>query len=82
MDQYYLKKTPLAAKLLTFSGIAITSLRGIADLLEGKGMSFRKLNCPIMYKDGVINIEDCIAKGSSVVITAKGKWILKTIWSI
>ena len=77
IDKYYLKKTPLVAKLLTFSELTITPLEGIANLLNGRGMRFQKLLCPIKYNKGIIELSDCVAKGSSVVITAKGDIDLK-----
>jgi len=60
-------KTPLLGKLLT-----LASFKGIGDLLNNEGISFKKFEAPFTMSDDKIWINDAKSSGSSVGITATG----------
>ncbi len=60
-------KAPLLAKLLT-----IGSLTGFVDILDGQGISFKKMKGEFTYKNGVIKLAGIKSFGNSLGITADG----------
>ncbi len=60
-------KTPLLGKLLS-----LASLKGIGDLLNNKGITFKKFEAPFTMMDGVLAVKDAKSSGSSVGITSNG----------
>lgn len=60
-------KTPTLGKLLT-----LASLKGITDILNNKGISFKKFSAPFTLSDGVIKVSGAKSSGSSIGITAEG----------
>ena len=77
MTNFYIKKAPTLAKILSMNLAAMTpkSLIGIKNLLDGKGIQFYTFDCPINYyhKENTLNFNDCIAKGPTLTIKVSGK---------
>jgi hypothetical protein len=72
INNFQLVKAPVLAKLLSVVSITVTSFEGISNLISNSGVKFEKLVCPMDYKDGVIKITDCAAKGNTLALTANG----------
>ena len=60
-------KTPILGKLLT-----LASLKGITDLLNNKGIAFKRFAAPFHLSHSVITLHDAKTAGSSIGITSKG----------
>ncbi len=60
-------RTPLLGKILT-----LASFRGIVDLLNNEGISFKKFEAPFTLADGVITVTNAKSSGASIGITAEG----------
>lgn len=69
IDRFGVAKAPVLARLLT-----LASLTGILDVLSGKGVSFSRLEAPIVWRDGVLSFKNARAVGSEIGITADGKY--------
>ncbi|MEM1379712.1 MAG: AsmA-like C-terminal domain-containing protein [Pseudomonadota bacterium] len=65
--QLIIKEAPILARLLS-----VTSLDGLADLLNGEGIRFDKLEGDVWFKDGRIGLSDAKLVGSSIGISANG----------
>lgn len=78
ITNYYIQNAPLLTKLLAISAITSTAFRGVADLLNGKGISFHELYCPLSYDNGIIQSNSCNIKGPVVGITSSGTIDIKT----
>jgi hypothetical protein len=68
VSDYNVVKAPALARLLT-----VAALTGIADLLTGQGIYFTNLEAPFTLTDGVLDLHDARASGTSLGITAKGQ---------
>jgi len=68
ISDYRLVEAPTLARL-----VGILTLTGIADALQGEGLSFSEFKAPFVMKDGVIDITDVKATGLSLGYTAKGR---------
>ncbi len=66
-------KAPLLAKILT-----LASFTGILDLLNGKGITLKKLSAHYMLADDVLEIKNGKTYGESLGVTAEGKIDMKT----
>jgi uncharacterized protein involved in outer membrane biogenesis len=64
-----LKDAPLVAQLLS-----IASLRGLADVLNGDGVLFSKIDAPVKLRNGRIDLPGLSARGPAMGLTARG-WI-------
>ncbi len=73
IEDYRVINAPTLAQLL-----AIASLTGIFDALEGDGIAFSSFRLPFAIKDGVVTIEDAQTAGSSIGVNASGKVNLDT----
>ncbi len=67
IENFKVLKAPAFAKLL-----ALADLRGIADLLSGKGMTFDILEIILNEDSNLTNIEEILALGSSVSVQMNG----------
>lgn len=72
VTDFALKKAPILAKILSLASLTVTSFEGVETLLGNKGVKFTKASCPFTYNYGVLFIDDCVAKGSTIAIVAKG----------
>jgi hypothetical protein len=67
IDNFNLHRTPVLARIL-----AVASLTGILDELQGEGLSLSKLIAPFRYADGVLTLSEARANGASLGLTANG----------
>ncbi|MDB2415365.1 AsmA-like C-terminal region-containing protein, partial [Rickettsiales bacterium] len=67
LDEFKAIKTPILGKLLT-----LASLKGITDILNQEGISFKKFEAPFNMSDNIINIKNAKSSGSSIGITGEG----------
>jgi hypothetical protein len=65
---FQLVKAPILARLLT-----VAALTGIVDVLQGSGIPFSSLEAPFTLADGVLELRDARASGTSLGLTAKGQ---------
>jgi hypothetical protein len=72
LNDFKLTGTPILAKI-----VSLASLTGIIDLLEGEGLSFKKMKGSIQMIDHLISVKDFKALGGSIGITAAGMIDLK-----
>jgi len=72
ISNYHLTKTPILAKLLSVTAASSVSFSGLADLIKGKGIGFKKLKCPIIYGHNLLILDDCVQSGDVMNMTAKG----------
>ncbi len=72
ISDYYMRKAPLLAKLLTISSITSTAFAGLGDLLENKGIHFKSLQCGLQYTGGIIQVSNCITRGPVLSMTGDG----------
>lgn len=68
ISDYRIIDAPTLIKL-----VSVLSLTGIADALQGDGLSFSDLDVPFVIKKGVVEIADAKATGISLGYTAKGR---------
>lgn len=66
-QDYKLREAPVMAQLLS-----LASLSGIADVLSGEGLDFRRLVGDFRLEDGVARTELLRAYGGALGLTAKG----------
>ncbi|MGE3281149.1 MAG: AsmA-like C-terminal domain-containing protein [Alphaproteobacteria bacterium] len=66
---YTVKNSSTALRVLS-----LPSLTGIASALSGSGLPFSTLRGDLIYRDGVVSIENALAYGESIGVTAAG-WI-------
>lgn len=67
MQDFVLTEEPLAAKIL-----ALASLSGIADVLGGQGITFRRAEVPFEIRDDRILIKGAKARGADIGVLASG----------
>ncbi len=68
MQNFVLTEGPVGAQIL-----ALTSFSGIADVLGGKGLTFRRLEVPFTLTDKDITIREGKARGADIGILASGR---------
>ena len=68
ITDYRLVEAPALARL-----VGILTLTGIADALQGDGLSFNEFRAPFVMKEGIIDLTDVKATGLSLGYTAKGR---------
>lgn len=69
MTDVRLRNAPLLAQLLS-----VASLRGLADVLNGDGVLFTKVDAPIVIEEGRIDLPGLRASGPAMGLTARG-WV-------
>jgi hypothetical protein len=69
MTDVRLRNAPLLAQLLS-----VASLRGLADVLNGDGVLFTKVDAPIVLGEGRIDLPGLRASGPAMGLTARG-WV-------
>lgn len=67
MQNFILTEGPVGAQIL-----ALTSLSGIADVLGGDGLTFRRVEVPFTMTDSEIVIKDGKARGADIGVLASG----------
>jgi hypothetical protein len=67
MRNVRLVRAPMLAQILTMG-----SLRGMADTLNGEGISFSRVNAPMRLRGSRLTIADARAVGGSLGLTGKG----------
>jgi hypothetical protein len=67
MQDFYVVRAPVLARILTVAGIT-----GIVDALKGDGIGFSRLEAPFILSRGKLYLRDAQASGSSIGVTAKG----------
>ncbi len=67
INNFYIKKAPLLAQVLS-----LASLKGIADSLNGEGISFYKLHSPLEYMDNTLYISESWMQSDSLGISFLG----------
>ena len=72
MTDVRLRNAPLLAQLLS-----VASLRGLADVLNGDGVLFTKVEAPIVLGEGRIDLPGLRASGPAMGLTARG-WVAPT----
>ncbi len=70
IENYYMRKAPALAKLLSL--VSISSIEGIAALFDQRGMRFKQLECPLQLYGGMLSVNNCLASGPSLSMTASG----------
>lgn len=68
MQGFVLTEEPFAAKLL-----ALASFSGIADVLGGQGITFRRAEVPFRLAGNEVTITDAKARGAEIGIITSGK---------
>lgn len=68
IGDYQIVNAPVLARLLT-----VAALTGIADVLNGDGITFSNLDAPFTLADGLLTIRDSRAYGPALGITSKGE---------
>lgn len=68
VEDFRIVNAPVLARVLTLG-----SLTGIGNLLEGDGISFKRLAVPFRLADGVLAIEDGRAHGAAIGFTIDGE---------
>jgi hypothetical protein len=72
MEAFQVVKAPALAKLLSVASITVTSLDSLATLTGASGVKFTKMICSIKFENGVLQLSECSAKGSTMAITGSG----------
>lgn len=67
IDDYTVNNAPILARMLT-----LTSLTGMVDTLQGKGIFFSKLIAPITLADDVITLKKAKTYGPAMGMTGEG----------
>lgn len=67
IKDFRLRNLPVLARIL-----ALGSFGSIADSLSGEGLAFKSLKAPLVFKDGIMTIDNARATGSALGITAAG----------
>jgi hypothetical protein len=68
MQNFLLTDGPIGAQIL-----ALTSFSGIADVLGGEGLTFRRVEAPFTVTDKEITIKEGKARGAEIGILASGR---------
>lgn len=68
MQNFVLTDGPVGAQIL-----ALTSFSGIADVLSGDGLTFRRVEVPFTLTDKEITIQQAKARGADIGILASGR---------
>jgi len=68
VNDYRIVNAPVLARILS-----IMALTGILDALTGSGIGFNSLEVPFVYDDGVLQITEARANGTSLGFTAGGR---------
>jgi hypothetical protein len=68
VENYRIIQAPALARL-----VSIMSLTGIVDALQGEGLAFSNLRIPFRYGEGVLEMREAVARGTSLGFTAAGK---------
>ena len=68
MQNLLLTDGPVGAQIL-----ALTSLSGIAEVLGGEGLTFRRVEVPFILSDTEIRINEGKARGADIGILASGR---------
>jgi hypothetical protein len=68
MQNFVLTEGPIGAQIL-----ALTSFSGIADVLGGKGLTFRRVEVPFTLTDKEVTIKQGKARGADIGILASGR---------
>jgi uncharacterized protein YhdP len=67
IEDFVAVKTPVLGKLLT-----LASLKGISDLLNQDGITFKRFSAPFTIENNIITVKNARSEGASVGITANG----------
>lgn len=67
VDDIVVINAPALARVLT-----LASLTGILDVMNGKGIDFKKADIPFVFKDRVLTVNEARAFGPSLGITMEG----------
>jgi uncharacterized protein YhdP len=65
---YKVVNAPALAQLLS-----VAALTGIADVMQGEGLKFNTLEAPFRLRDGLLRVDDAIAAGVELGLTARGE---------
>lgn len=68
MTDYKVKNAPVMARVLT-----LASLTGISDVLNGRGISFNRMEVPLTKTGPVVKVKDARAVGSELGFTMNGE---------
>ncbi|WP_196492733.1 AsmA-like C-terminal domain-containing protein [Ehrlichia ruminantium] len=73
LTDFHIVNASILAQILTLS-----SLKGVVNTLNGKGIYFNRLNVPFTYKDDIMNITESWMEGSELGISLGGEVNLNT----
>ncbi|ABD45203.1 hypothetical protein ECHHL_0220 [Ehrlichia chaffeensis str. Heartland] len=73
LTNFHLVNASILAQILTLS-----SLKGVVNTLNGKGIYFNALNAPFTYQDNLISIDESWIEGSELGISLGGEIDLNT----
>ena len=68
LTNFHIVNASILAQILTLS-----SLKGVVNTLNGKGIYFNTLNVPFTYQDDLVNINESWAEGSELGISLGGE---------
>lgn len=68
VTDYKVVNAPALAQLLS-----VAALTGIGDMMRGEGLSFNSLEAPFRLRDGLLHIDEAIAAGIELGLTARGE---------
>lgn len=74
INEHTIKKAPVLAKIL-----ALASLTGFIDTLEGNGIRFNKMVIPFVLQNDVITLTKARAYGNAIGITADGTMVFPKV---
>lgn len=67
MQDFYVVRAPILARILTVAGIT-----GILDALKGDGIGFSRLEAPFILSHGKLYLSEARTSGAALGVTAKG----------
>lgn len=68
VTDYKVANAPAVAQALS-----VAALTGIGDVLRGDGLSFSTLDAPFRLQDGLLRIDEAVAAGLELGLTARGE---------
>jgi hypothetical protein len=72
VDSFFIKNTPILANILRLSAATYNPFVSIIDILQGKGVRFKRMKMNFHYKNGSLATKDFYMTGPVMVVTSAG----------
>jgi hypothetical protein len=72
VDSFFIKNTPILANILRLSAATYNPFVSIIDILQGKGVRFKRMKMNFHYKNGSLATKDFYMTGPVMVVTSSG----------